>query len=113
MRAYAVADLVGSKGAMLPLPLPGPDKKWVIKTMTAEGGRINFMFLSPAPYPAAGSATGMKNILLYSSTIYNATSGESRISQRERAPTSERECANLLFCKRLLKTAWKNERIWT
>ena len=28
--------------------------------MTAEGGRINFMFLSPASYPAAGSATGMK-----------------------------------------------------
>ena len=26
--------------------------------MAAEGGRIDFMFLGPPPYPAAGSATG-------------------------------------------------------
>ena len=27
--------------------------------MAAEGGRIDFMFLGPPPYPAAGSATGL------------------------------------------------------
>ena len=40
--------------------------------MAADGGRIDFMFLGPPPYPAAGSATVNKqiNLELYSSYFY-------------------------------------------
>ena len=48
----AVADPGGwGKGAMR--PPSGP-----VKISHKKDGRIDFMFLAPPPYPAAGSATG-------------------------------------------------------
>ena len=55
MGGFAVADPGVPRGACLP---PGP-VKISHKKMAAKGGRIVFMFLGP-PYPATGSATGLK-----------------------------------------------------
>ena len=47
----------GSRGAEWGhAPPPGPVKIGH-KKMATKGGRIDFMFLAPPPYPAAGSAT--------------------------------------------------------
>ena len=48
----------GAEGAMAP---PGPVKIGH-KKMATEGGRIDFMFLGPPPYPAAGSATARRHL---------------------------------------------------
>ena len=55
----SVADPGGPRG-----PCPPRPRKQVIKKMAAKGGCIDFMFLAPSPYPAAGSATAysVKNV---------------------------------------------------